>query len=142
MLRHRYLLTSLTTLLTLSAEALNIVISGIPYANGQTLSQFLVSSYISLAVLGLMIVVMALIIGRRFWEPRIPREPRTVGAVMSYLCGSRVVDDFEGCEGLDERTRGQRVRGWGKKYGFCERVRGDGKLAWSVDEAWDDRGRS
>lgn len=137
MLRHRYLLTSLITLLTLAAEGLNIVISGIPYANGQTLSQFRVSSYISLAVLGLMIIVIALIIVRRSWEPRVPREPRTVGAVMSYLCGSGMLDDFEGCEGLDERARGERVRSWGKKYRFCEKARGDGKLAWSVDEAWD-----
>ena len=136
-LHHRYFFAASITLLTLFAEALNIVISGVPYASGQTLKQFLVSSYMSLAILGLMLLVSVGMIVRRFWEPEIPRKPNTLGGVMSYLCSSRMLDDFEGTEGLDERTMRARFRGLGKKYEFCETVRRDGKLAWTVDEAFD-----
>lgn len=135
--RHRYFFAASITILTLFAEALNVVISGVPYASGQTLTQYLVSSYMSLAILGLMILVSIAMIVRRFREPEIPRKPNTLGAVMSYLCSSRMLDDFEGTEGLDERTMRMRFRGTGKKYEFSETVRRDGKLAWTVDEAFD-----
>lgn len=137
MLRHRYFLASIITALTLAAEGLNVVISGVPYANGQRYIQFVISAYMSMAILGVMIIVTATIILLRFREPKIPREPRTLGAVMSYLCSSRMLDDFEGTECLDERTRDQRIRSWCKKYEFTETVRRDGKLAWTIDEAPD-----
>lgn len=133
----RYFLVSAITIVTLAAEGLNIVISGIPYANGQMHVQLIVSTYISIAILGLMIIVTAAIIILRFREPKIPRKPATLGAVMSYLCSSRMLDDFEGTECLDERSRDQRVRSWCKKYEFTETVRRDGKLAWALDDAFD-----
>ena len=40
-LRHRYFFTSAITLVALLAEALNIVIAGVPYATGETWLQFL-----------------------------------------------------------------------------------------------------
>lgn len=136
-LRNRYFLASAITMMTLAAEGLNVVISGIPYANGQRRIEFVVSTYMSIAILGVMIIVTVIIIILRLLEPKIPRKPTTLGAVMSYLCSSRMLDDFEGVECLDEQTRDRRVRSWLKKYEFTETVRRDGKLAWTVDDAFD-----
>lgn len=133
MLRHRYFLAASITILTLAAEALNIVISGVPFSSGQRWIQYLVSTYMSLAILGTMIILTAVIIVVRCWEPTIPRTPSTLAAVMSYLCSSRMLDDFEGMEGLDDRTKKQRSRVMSKKYEFAR----DGKLAWTVDDALD-----
>lgn len=134
--RNGYYLVGAITILGLAGEGLNIVISGIPYAPGQGWTQYVASTYISVAILGLMAVVTAVVIVMRFREPRIPRQPTTLGAVMSYLCGSKMLDDFEGIECLDAKMRDEQVRSWGKKYEFAETVRRDGMPAWTVDDAF------
>ena len=50
--------------------------------------QFLVSTYTSLAIPGIIIIVAGIVIFSRFREPCLPRRPDTLGAVMSYLSGS------------------------------------------------------
>ncbi|EMC94978.1 hypothetical protein BAUCODRAFT_149017 [Baudoinia panamericana UAMH 10762] len=135
---HGYVFSSLVTAVTLTAEALNIVISGVPYATGETWMQFLISAYMSLVILGIMIVVVVMVIASRLQEPAMPRKPDTLGSVMSYLCGSKCLDDFEGAEWHDERTRDWRIRLLGKSYAFRETTRPrDGKLAWTVDNVQD-----
>lgn len=134
-LRNGYYLVGAVTLLGLAGEALNIVISGIPYAPGQGWSQYVASTYITVAILSMMVMATAVIIVQRFREPKIPRPPVTLGAVMSYLCGSKMLDDFEGLDCLNEKTRNERVRSWGKRYEFAEMTRTDGIVAWAVDDA-------
>ena len=135
-LHHRYFSTAAITAVTFLGEGLNIVISGIPYAKGETLMQFSVSMYMSIGILGTMIVAIGFLILSRIREPRIPRRPDTLGAVMSYLSGSRILDDYEGMECLDERTRHGHLRLMGKKYEFKEMIRRDGKFGWAVDETF------
>ena len=113
---------------------LNIVISGVPYATGQTRMQFLVSTYMSIAILGIMIIVASLVVFSRTREPRIPRKPDTLGAVLSYMSGSRMIDDFAGLEYLDDDSRSRVVRQLGKKYEFNEMIRRDGKFGWTIDD--------
>ncbi|KAK5116293.1 hypothetical protein LTR85_009265 [Meristemomyces frigidus] len=133
-LYHRYFFIAAVTGTTFCAEALNIVISGVPYAAGQTWLQFLVSAYISIGVLSVMILVVALVIFSRRAEPKIPRKPDTLGAVMSYMAGSRMLDDFDGLNGQGDDNRDRRVRLLRKKYVFKKMTRRDGKYAWTVDE--------
>ena len=133
-IRHRYNAVAVITVVTLLAEGLNIVIAGVPYATGETWMQFSVSAYMSIAILGIMIIVVAFVIFSRTYEPRMPRTPGTLGAVMSYISGSRMLDDFQGTEVLDVWTRNRMIRQRGKKYEFKETVRKDGKYAWTVDE--------
>ncbi|TKA83787.1 hypothetical protein B0A55_00052 [Friedmanniomyces simplex] len=134
---NRYFLAAVLTFVTLTAEALNIVISGVPYATGQTITQFLVSIYMSLAILGVMVVVSVVVILSRRREPRMPRKPETVGAVMSYLATSRMLQDFDGVDWQDGAERDRRIRLVGKRYTFEQRRREDGKFAWGVDEAYE-----
>ena len=54
---------------------------------------------------------------------------------MSYMSGSRVLDDLTGMECLDESTRDRAVEQMGKTYEFRETVRRDGKFAWTVDDS-------
>ncbi|KAK4550079.1 hypothetical protein LTR36_003046 [Oleoguttula mirabilis] len=132
--QQRYFFVAAVTCVTLGAEALNIVISGVPYGTGQTWLQFLVSAYISIGVLSIMIIVVVMVLLARRTEPRIPRKPETLGAVMSYMAGSRLLDDFDGLDGQDNDTRDRRVRLLKKKYIFKEMTRRDGEYAWTVDE--------
>ncbi|KAK0258987.1 hypothetical protein LTS09_006275 [Friedmanniomyces endolithicus] len=134
---NRYFLVAIITFVTLTAEGLNIVISGVPYATGQTWTQFLVSIYMSLGILGLMVAVSVLVILSRRREPKMPRKPDTVGAVMSYLSTSKMLHDFEGVDWQDGEERDRRIRLVGKRYTFLQRRREGGKEAWSVDEVYE-----
>ncbi|KAK3675704.1 hypothetical protein LTR78_004345 [Recurvomyces mirabilis] len=134
---NRYYFVAVVTCITLLGEALNIVIGGVPYATGQTWPQFLASAYISIGVLALMTIVSIMVILNRRREPKIPRHPDTVGAVVSYLAGSRFVDDFDGLEWQDEDTRDRRIRLLAKRYVFDDRPGSDGRRAWLVDEVYE-----
>jgi hypothetical protein len=133
-LRSGYILVTVITLITLLAEGLNLTISGVPYASGQTWQQFIVSTYISMAVLAIMIITSTLVIIFRFREPRIPRKPDTLGAVMSYMSGSRMLDDLASVEHTEGFARDRSIVQAGKRYDFKEAFRIDGKVAWKVDE--------
>ncbi|KAK5698206.1 hypothetical protein LTR97_007167 [Elasticomyces elasticus] len=133
-LLNRYFLIAIITFTTLTAEALNIVVSGVPYATGQTWMQFLVSIYMSMSILGFMIIVSAVVIMMRIREPKMPRKPDHIAAVMSYLSSSRLLHDFEGVDWQDGEDRDRRIQLVGKRYTFEQRRRDDGKHAWVVDE--------
>ncbi|KAK4565485.1 hypothetical protein LTR86_004102 [Recurvomyces mirabilis] len=134
---NRYYFVAIITCVTLLGEALNIVIGGVPYATGQTWPQFLASAYISIGILAVMIIVSIMVILNRRREPKMPRHPDTVGAVVSYLAGSRFVDDFDGVEWEDEDTRDRRIRLLAKRYVFDDRPGPDGRRAWLVDEVYE-----
>ncbi|KAK4499456.1 hypothetical protein PRZ48_009971 [Zasmidium cellare] len=140
-LRNGYILPALITFTTLLAEALNIVISGVPFATGQTWKQFLISSYMSLSILGIMIVVSVVVIFTRRKEPKIPVRPDTLIGKMYYLSGARLLDDFEGLEGR-AKERDRVLCASGKRYSFGVRMRRDGRRTWLVDEVGDERGFS
>jgi hypothetical protein len=59
--------------------------------------------------------------------------PDTLVGVISYICGSRILVDFEWCEGLGIRTIGEKdcsceKDSFGKYVGF------DGKSRWMIEE--------
>lgn len=142
-LRSRYFAAALLTIVAFSAEILNIMISGVPLASGQTFHQFLASAYLSMAVLGLMILTIALLIVRlRHCEPALPRKPDTLGSVMGYMGRSAMLDDFEGSEWDSATERSSRLQHFGKRYECRELMRLDGRRGWGVDEAAQQRGDS
>jgi len=51
-------------------------------------------------------------------RPTLPLRPRTVAAVLYYLCGSRVPEMVADAEGLGTRARDQRVEEVGMRYGL------------------------
>ncbi|KAF2217915.1 hypothetical protein CERZMDRAFT_92549 [Cercospora zeae-maydis SCOH1-5] len=135
-LRHGYFFVAMVTVITILGEALSIVISGVPYRAGQTYMTWLVSEYLSLAILGIMIISSIAVIFHRSREPKVPVLPETLGAKMLYLNGSGMLDDFEGVEGAEQRVRDETLARLGKWYEFAPMVRRDGRRRmWLVDEA-------
>ena len=66
-----------------------------------------------------------------------PRKPDNVAAVLTYVCQSRMVEDFEGVETLSVRERDRRIRDLGKRYGYGVRKGEDGEERWTIDEISD-----
>jgi hypothetical protein len=81
----------------------------------------------------MILAILATMLWRRR-TPDLPRTPDTILAVMSYVADSRLLDDFEGCEGLKSREVENRVNGLGKRYGYGRYVGVDGQTKWMVDE--------
>jgi hypothetical protein len=131
---HGYYFVATLTLMTFLAEGMSVVVSGVPFAAGQTWMELLVSTYIALAVLGLMMIVSALVIFRRFSEPELPLKPESMIAVMSYLYSSSMIYDFRGMANVDERSRDRKIKDSSKRYEFRRAVSRDGRYVWKVDE--------
>lgn len=79
--------------------------------------------------------VVALIVWR-FKLPHLPRTPDSVAAVMSYICASRMVEDFEGSECLSSGMMMKRVEGLKKRYRYGSLIGMDGATRWAVDETY------
>jgi hypothetical protein len=48
-----------------------------------------------------------------------PRAPDTLAGIISYVCDSQMVENFEGCEWLDNRGLDERVAKMGRySYGM------------------------
>ncbi|KAF2397668.1 hypothetical protein EJ06DRAFT_464434, partial [Trichodelitschia bisporula] len=64
----------------------------------------------------------------------LPRRPDTVAAVMTYVCDSRMCEDFEGGEKVSVKERDRHVVRLGKRYGYGVREGADGGGRWVVDD--------
>jgi hypothetical protein len=131
---HGYYFVATLTLMTFLAEGMSVVVSGVPFAAGQTWMELLVSTYMALAILGLMMVVSALVIFRRFSEPELPLKPESLIAVMSYLYSSSMISDFRGMVNVDERSRNRKIKDLSKRYVFRRAISRDSRYVWKVDE--------
>jgi hypothetical protein len=118
---------ALVAITTLLADILTITLAGIPYSPNEIYPQLLICSYLSMCILSLMVIVL---IGFLFWKWKLkemPRMPDSLAGVISYLCGSCFLQDFEECEGLRGRELERKVGRKGKRYGFGKFVGVDGK---------------
>ena len=106
-----------------------------PFSPGQIYLELLVCSYMSMAILALMVIAIVMLLLLR-WRRALdlPRVPDTLAAVMAYVCASRMLDDFEGLECLDKDERDRKIAVMRKRYGYGQ-IRGvDGVVRWAVDE--------
>lgn len=109
------------------------MLAGVPFQSAQTWLAFLVSAYLSMAILGIMIIALATLF---WWRAgiKLPRMPDTLAAVFTYLCSSFLLADFEALEGLDEKDRDRRIVAWEKRYQYGIKMGVDGVIRWAVDE--------
>ena len=131
---HGYHFVATLTLMTFMAEGISVVVGGVPFAAGQTWNEFLVSAYMSLAILGLMVVTSAMVIFQRPFEPTMPRKPESLFAVMSYSYSSLMLSDFDGTISIDKELSQRKIKSLNKRYEFKKAVLADGRYAWRVDE--------
>jgi hypothetical protein len=117
------------------AEILVVVLAAIPYSPGEIFLELFICTYTSIGILSLMVIVL---VGLMFWRsrlPYLPRTPDTLGGVISYLCASRMLDDFDCSSGLGSRELEKRIVGLGKRYTYGEYVGVDGQVRWMIEES-------
>ena len=134
MLFRRYFFATAVAIITVLADILIIFLGAVPFEQGQIFLEMLVASFISMGLLGIMILgIVALFLWKRRL-PVLPRAPNTIAAVASYVADSRMLDDFEGYEYLDDRELSNRIAGLGKRYVYRKRPGSDGHLRYLIDE--------
>lgn len=92
--------TAAAAFMAILSEVLIIAVNGIPVSEGTIMPAWLASVYISLGILTVMIIVVVMVMIRRFKDPRrfMPRMPDTPVAVWLYLCASNMTDMRPGVE--------------------------------------------
>jgi len=134
MLLKRYYFCSFIAAIAVLSDLLIIFLGVVPFYPGQVFLELLVACYVSIALLSLMVIgVVALIVWKRH-TPDMPRPPDTVAGVMSYVADSRMLEDFEGAEFLDDRDLTTRISNLGKKYKYGRQPGSDGQMRYMVDE--------
>ena len=123
---------ALVAFVTILAEALIIVMPGIPFSRGSLLEGVVVSFFIAASILGLMLLTLV-VVWVRPKGPPLPRRPYTLGAMGLYICASRVKDDLADLACTNTTTRDRVVTGMGREYGLRLERGWDGKERWTVD---------
>lgn len=103
------------------SDVLIVSVSGVPYSRAQIWQSFLVSSYLSMAVLGWMVGCVGAVF---WWRVRVRREGLgqlevdTLVRVWLGLCdeGNGVRREFEGWESGRGRERDEKCRERGGRY--------------------------
>ena len=65
--------------------------------------------------------------------PPIPRTPNTVAAIFSYLCASRMLDDFADLATVEGEKREERINDMGRTYCLDVMDDGQGTARWTID---------
>jgi len=134
MLRNGHFIAAIVAFSALLSEFLVVVFSGLPYRPGQLRSEFMFCAIATLTLLSIMLLTVVIINVWRRRLPRLPRKPDNVAAVLTYVCQSHMVEDFEGVEILSVRERDRRIRDLRKRYGYRVRKGEDGLGRWTIDE--------
>ena len=119
-------------LVAVLAEILTVAAAGVPFGAGQIWVQFLISAYVSMAVLGILVIAVGLLLWWR-WKvcPELPREPDVVASVLGYVVESQGLREH--CEGLECATASEkRTRFRGTRW-----IYGREGGVWKIeDEVW------
>jgi hypothetical protein len=122
----------------LLSQVLIIAVPGVPFSEGQIVPAYRASTFVSLAILGVMVLAFGVVVARRRGDPPMPRAPDTPVHVWLYLCASRMVDTSHGLEVVGRRVYPYRDCGdeAGVCYSYwCALSTGvDNRWRWMVDE--------
>ncbi len=66
--------------------------------------------------------------------PHLPRKPNSIASVMSYVCDSNMVRDFEGLERCSRNDRDMAIVKLDRRYGYGLREWPDGEKSGAGDE--------
>jgi hypothetical protein len=137
MLRNGHFIAAIVAFAAILSEFFVVVFSGLPYRSGQLRSEFIFCAIASLTILAIILLTVVITNIWRRWLPRLPRKPDNVAAVLTYVCQSHMVEDFEGVEVLSVRERDRRIRDLRKRYKYRVRKGEDGLGRWTIDEVPD-----
>jgi hypothetical protein len=122
----------------LLSQVLIIAVPGVPFSEGQIMPAYRASTFVSLAILGVMVLAFGVVVARRRGDPPMPRDPDTPVHVWLYLCASRMVYLSRGLEVVGKRV--YPYRDWGDTADvhcsyWCALSTGvDRRRRWMVDE--------
>jgi len=122
----------------LLSQVLIIAVPGVPFSDGQIVPAYRASTFVSLAILGVMALAFGVVVARRRGDPPMPRAPDTPVHVWLYLCASRMVDTSHGLEVVGNRVYPYRdcgdAAGVRCSYWFGLSTGVDARRRWMVDE--------
>ncbi|KAI9774087.1 MAG: hypothetical protein M1840_005180 [Geoglossum simile] len=119
---------------TLLSEVLIVSLSRIPFRGDSIYIAYVASSRLVTAIIPFMLVTLIWVGLRRRLTVDLPRRPDTIAAVLSYLCGSSMLQDFQGLSTVDGQTRDGVVVKMGKRYKLGKIVGVDGVERVGIDE--------
>lgn len=124
--------------LAVLAEVLVIALAGVPFTAGELYHYALACSYISIAILGMMVIAVAFLVIWRLRLPYLPRNPDTIAAVISYVVGSRLVSENQETEYVGKTVHEAVLYGDSEmmqtRWRYGEMEYEDGTLRWMIDE--------
>lgn len=93
-----------------------MTLSHVPFSKTETYLTQLVCSWLSIAILGLMILTLVASFFVKW--PHLPVDPRTIAGAMYYICDSGMLETLDGMSTMQKRDRNMGIRRMGRKYGF------------------------
>ncbi|KAI9882704.1 MAG: hypothetical protein M1823_005551 [Watsoniomyces obsoletus] len=128
----RHYVVSMSAFMAILAEILIISLGSIPFNEGKVHRSFIGATWLSVSILGLMMISLGIIYIRRH-RPHLPRSPETIGAVLSYLCGARMLQDYSELSKLDRNARDRWIVGLKRTYTLNKELGVDDQIRWCVD---------
>jgi len=122
------------------SEVLVIALSSVPSHPPQIQAEMALCSYLSMAILAVMVVTMALVLVWRWRIPYLPRRPSSIGNVVSYICSSRFMEEEVRKPKREPRDVGDSVRKAeaeddSKLFMYAKCKGTDGIQRWAIDWA-------
>jgi len=111
-----------------------LLLANVPFTMTQTWAAFLVYAWLSVALLGLMILIL-LAWSLLLRYPYFPVDPGTLIGGIYYTCDSYMVQDFQSLPGSSEKERRRRIREMGRTYRFGKMVGVSDSVRVGVDYA-------
>lgn len=128
------LFQTMVALMSSLSGILMIAIPGVPFQETQLYIAFLVSIYVSIGILGLMVITN---IGVFFWRrgnPAMPRNPDTLANIASYLCSSHMIPEMSKLSTISQTGLNQSIKLGGHKYWFARGIGMDERVRWMIDD--------
>ena len=115
-LKNSHFLNAYISFVAILCEPLTVALVNIPFNPGLARITYRTATYVTIAVLSMMLIGAVSVLYRKPTPNSVLRRPETLAGMMIALCGSHILEDFRGMAKLEERERDATIRGWGKYY--------------------------
>ena len=122
-------------LVAILCEPLIVALANVPFKPGHIFEGYLVSTWLSVAILLLMLGGLVWkLIRRDGARAELTERPSSIAGILMLVCSSHMLSDFGGMAELRERERNKAVHGWRKRYAMGRLIGLDGVERVGVDE--------
>ena len=104
-LRQRHYLNAYFSFVAILCESLIVALANIPFKPGLAFIAYKSCTYIAIAILSLMLIGLTWMLSLKRSPGLMVRKPEKLAEVMIALCGSQMLEDFEGMSTLGTRER-------------------------------------